>query len=443
MTWKTMGTRLSLAASLFCASVLPGMAEGRLAYLLAPAGEGAPTLSRAFLEAGYDVSRQVWDGTGALPVLTAPRGVQIVLHIGQMDPDQGAAVMRAATEMRRRGAASVLVVSESCATWPTGDDGAPDVSVVAPLATDDGCAAPDMPMARALQDGLQKTGAPMSAGMAGVFQIGTMAPLTDAAAPRRSAQPVVIGAASMAVQPATLGVRPVAFPGPVGAAQPVTGGTLSVVSLVQPAALLSARATPDGLPRPSIIVGVIREDGEEAPSDDAGILSGNGLDTDTFDARERMRADDPEAYAGLVASGAFDPAPDALPTSLQQILQRMACYRLRIDGDWGNGSRAAVDRYYAERGSAAPTREASIDLFRDVILREDITCPAPVVRAPRPTANAGGTRTTRRAAAPARSNAAAAPRRAQPAPQRAQQPAASSGGNGGRISGSTFNGVFR
>ena len=173
-------------------------------------------------------------------------------------------------------------------------------------------------------------------------------------------------------------------------------GTVRIVD-VSPSTLQAAIPTPAGLPRPSIIVGEIRpQNASFSPTEDGGALAGTALDATGFEAREQIRKSDPELYARLVSDGAFDPDAAALPAALQTALQRMGCYGARIDGDWGNGSRAAVDRYYTARGDAAPTREATIDLFRSIIMREDVACPVQQQAAnPTPRATTGGGTTAR------------------------------------------------
>ncbi|MBM2578064.1 hypothetical protein JQC91_17290 [Jannaschia sp. Os4] len=446
---------IALAAA--CAGGSGAAADGaRLAWLVGDAGAPAGAadavvgLSRAFLTAGWDVRRVSADA--APSALSAPRGARVVIVAA--DPS---AISAPAAALRARGAREVLLIGAACrdadeAGEVAGDwagDGA--VAMLAPERGADG-ACPEVDLPAVVRAGLAEGGV---AAMEPLVLRGGFGPLRAAPA-RREAAPVVIGggpvapsrpaaggggvvigraAAAVTIGSASLGgvatgrVQPVALrPG---------GASLSIGTVTQPAALLSARAPEAGLPRPSIIVGRLPGAEDGAPVDEGGALAGEGVDVDGYAARERLRAADPENYARLVAQGVFDPLPEAVPAALQTALQRMGCYRLAIDGDWGNGSRGAVDRYYAQRGGAAPTREAQVALFRDVILREDIECPAPVVAAaPRRAAPAA---TTTRRAAPARTQARqAAPART--APARAAPAPAPSGG--GRIN-PTFSGAFR
>ncbi len=169
-----------------------------------------------------------------------------------------------------------------------------------------------------------------------------------------------------------------------------------------------------GLPEPSIIIGLLdlTNASFEVIPDEPGAITSNEVSFDNFEARQAMRASDPELFGTLVLGGAFDPPQNQLRAALQVELQRMNCYTGRIDGDWGRGSRAAVDRYFTELGEASESREASIDLFRKIISVDGVVCPAPVqavTRAPRNTGGGG----TRPAPAPA---APAAPAPAAPTP---------------------------
>ncbi|SOC10540.1 hypothetical protein SAMN05877809_105140 [Rhodobacter sp. JA431] len=193
------------------------------------------------------------------------------------------------------------------------------------------------------------------------------------------------------------------------------GGGLRIVD-VSARVLLAARPTAEGLPRPSVIVGQIapteaafRPD-EDIPltPEEPQALTISGLSAED---RAAMRAEDATAFAALVESGAFDPPPGQLVAAIQAELQRMACYTARVDGQWGNGSRGAVDRYYAERGTQAPTREPTLVLWRHILTAEDVTCPAPV-RAAAPAARTAPATTTRRTTPAATAPAAPAARTA-------------------------------
>lgn len=136
------------------------------------------------------------------------------------------------------------------------------------------------------------------------------------------------------------------------------------------------RPTATGLPTPSIIVGNLNpEDSFQNPTELGGALSGSDLGTVDYQTRRKMRADDPALFEKLLTSGAFDPPPEALTGAIQTELARMKCYSARVDGIWGNGSRAAVDRYAKQIGAAVPSREPVIELYHQLLRKDDATCP--------------------------------------------------------------------
>ena len=180
----------------------------------------------------------------------------------------------------------------------------------------------------------------------------------------------------------------------------------------------------EGAPEPSIIVGILRPTNvASAPPD----TPRPEIPYDDVAARDALRAADPELFRALVEEGALDPPEEALVTALQTELQRAGCYTSRIDGQWGGGSRGAVDRFFAAAASTPPGREPSAALFRQILLDGPAECAAPA-----PAATAARRTTPSRPSRPATT----APR---PQPQPAPQPTRPSGG----LSGSTLGGVFR
>lgn len=144
-----------------------------------------------------------------------------------------------------------------------------------------------------------------------------------------------------------------------------------------------------GLPEPSIIVG------EQAAPALASLPRGPlGV---AYAERARLRADNPETYREMVASGAFDPDAGSLAQAIQAELQRMSCYGSQVDGVWGRGSVTAVERYFQAANVRAPGNGPEIDLYRAILSGPDLTCPAPTPVAtpqttPRNTSRTSGTR---------------------------------------------------
>ena len=177
------------------------------------------------------------------------------------------------------------------------------------------------------------------------------------------------------------------------------------------------------LPQPYILVGFAAP--EEASfgtaTDPQGPVAGAAFAYDDLEGRRRLRASDPDGFAALVQAGAFDPPPQEIIVALQTELTRMSCYNSSIDGQWGPGSRAAVGRYYEQIGGASPSQDPDVAIFRQIVLRDDVTCPAVQAPAPRPAA------AQPRATAPA---APAAPATPAPQPTRPSRTINQSSGSG-------------
>ena len=209
-------------------------------------------------------------------------------------------------------------------------------------------------------------------------------------------------------------VVPAAAPSDVAAAE--GGAVATFVAQAQIAAL----PTGEGFPEPSIIVGLIETTSATfgTVDDSAPEVTANEIAFDNLDARRAFRAQDPELFAALVESGAFDPPEAQLARVLQGELARMGCYRAAIDGDWGNGSRAAVDRYFAQLEGVEPVgRDPTVALYRQVILRDDVACPEPQPAVATTTEPRRNTTTTTRTNTSRQQPAAQPAQRTQPAPR--------------------------
>ncbi|MEC7761511.1 MAG: hypothetical protein VX874_06315 [Pseudomonadota bacterium] len=238
------------------------------------------------------------------------------------------------------------------------------------------------------------------------------------------AQTTIITPVITAVEPTAAVARVTS--GTTGRVQTGAAGQTTLLFDAPAQSQIAAIPVAAGLPEPSIIVGVI-EGAEEASFDtaeDLGEVTSSEIAYDDLAARESLRESSPELFAELVAAGAFDPPANLMARAIQTELARMNCYNAGIDGVWGNGSRGAVDRYFAQREAGATTREAVAELFRAIILNDDVTCPAPVA-APAPVARNTNT-------APATPRAAPAPT---PAPAQTQ--------SAPQISGNRLGGTFR
>lgn len=287
-----------------------------------------------------------------------------------------------------------------------------------------------------------------------VLRDAVTAPIPVAEVAAASASPVVSVAAALSpvVSRDVVSIAPVVSPvgggttvSPVSPVQAVSrpqgGGNDAVLIFAAPAAAAQRAVLPRaaGLPEPSIIVGLV-EGATPASFEratEAEEVGTNEIGYDNLAARRGLQAQDPALYASLVEAGAFDPPAALIPRALQEELARMGCYTAGIDGVWGNGSRNAVQRYFAERAGVDPvTLEPEARLFRQILLEDTVTCRAPQVttttRAPAPASTpraAPQTQTTR----PRATTTQAAPPRQQPTPQTGTR----------RIQSGTALGVFR
>ncbi len=221
---------------------------------------------------------------------------------------------------------------------------------------------------------------------------------------------------------------------PIVAGSEVQGEALAVLAAA-PAAPRSTAARPvpgaGGLPQPSIILGEQETLASLALPDEPEVPPVQQLDYTDIDARNALKASDAAGYAELITAGAYDPPPEQLAFAVQTELARMNCYTRSIDGDWGNGSRRALQLYFDTLQVAATTQEPTVEVFRQLLTDDSVACPdvvapAPVAEAPRATTQ----RTPRTQAAPAQ---------AAPAPAPAPAPAES----GRRIRTNNGTGAFR
>ena len=164
-------------------------------------------------------------------------------------------------------------------------------------------------------------------------------------------------------------------------------------------------------PVPSILVGFVVDAATGAPQVPEAPVAGEGFSTDDIAAREALRSQDADVFAGLLDTGAFDPPAAEVARALQIELGRLNCYSAGIDGVWGAGSGRALTAFYDAAGTSGditPTLAA----FRAVVAADGVRCPDVVVA--QPAAQPAPSQAS--APAPARSAPAAAPAPAAPAP---------------------------
>lgn len=404
-------------------------------------GDTGGGAARAFADAYY-AAEAIRSWSGAAPVLLrnaahkdaaeALDGLQgagrlVLYYAGPVQPDGGLLADGHGLELAARleplaaaGLSHLLLLVENCAGNAGEAAALPDLSVEAAkagvtltLATSAGAgeACPAAAAGGRLSDAMKTAAKAQGAAAADVLQAfvrngsgEVLAGLGSAkAVPARRAQAPaadtvrLMPARAPAPARAVAAVRPVSVP-----ANGLQGGG---AALALPAPQFAALPRAEGLPQPSVIVGVIGGAGgaDFAAAQDPADLQGSEIAYDNLAARQRLRSGDPDLFASLVAAGAFDPPAPLLPQALQSELARMGCYTSRIDGDWGRGSQAAARRYFEAAGGGGPASlEATAELFRLIISRDDAACTRPVAAAPRANANSGGSRQTQaRRAAPA------------------------------------------
>lgn len=453
----------------------PVRADGWAAMVLGQPGPGAETaFADAFhaadaLSGGRDVTL-LRDVTGAQvrAAMGAQTGVdRLILYIAApMVADGGAVSLRDGpltldsllTQARQGGATRIALLVENCAGRKALADAV--AQVVPPDGTELFLATSAEPGAACPQADARLTGMLQAAAatdrtlqevLAGSWGVSTLAepvPLREAAATQ--AEPPASGASTGAspivsvvssdvvtLSPVVAPVRDTAALAPVApdrASADLQGAAGEAVLIFNPPPTSQIAAVPRaaGLPEPSIIVGIIEgvTNASFDRADDPGAVDANEIAFDNLEARRGLRAQDPDLFANLVNAGAFDPPGDQIARALQTELARMGCYTAGIDGIWGNGSRGSVNRYFDEREDATPvTLEPEPELFRQIILQDDIVCAAPAVAA-RPAAPSAGASAPRAAPAP----------RATPAPRAAPAPAQT---NTRRIQTGTTLGIFR
>ncbi|TRW99577.1 hypothetical protein FNJ84_02560 [Paracoccus sp. M683] len=435
---ETLG-RMILQAGATVLLASPVLAETRQALVIAdraPAqeagqpGRDALAVSRALLAAGFDVRRL--ENPSGLPdaPVEAPDVMLIYLSadLVQQDGRQMAVLSSGPVDLaelagRYPAKAQAMLLAESCPVTPSpADDAAqngesallpvdaPGGGMIArsPGGVDDCTAAPRL--TTVLLSALEQPGSEISDSLAGAgLPVVTGAGWAGFQAQAATINPssggtLILDQPLRPINPTTVVVAS-ARPGPTSAAGRVVGAggvqILPVAANVEPlGGDRQARPTQAGLPEPSIIVGERVTEDAPAAGDDS--LQGTAVGTD-FEERRRIREQDPQLFASLLESGAFDPPADQMAGAIQTELQRMNCYKSQVDGLWGNGSRQAVDRYFQQAGGSASSREADITLFRQIALRDDVRCPDPVVQ-------------------PAARNPVVAPQRERPRPSTPRQP---------------------
>ena len=197
----------------------------------------------------------------------------------------------------------------------------------------------------------------------------------------------------------------------------------------------AAQTTPEAAPtapRP-VPVSMARRPGQPEPAIIVGELasllgaSNRGPMGIPREVRDRIRQIDIAFFEMMLNEGRFDPEGNQYAAAIQTELSQMNCYNGSVDGNWGNGSLAALQRYFSTLGQAQAGTVPGPELYRRIVTNETVRCPVEQrVSVPRneaaPTRNNAGT--APRATGGTRSNGGRAPTsQATSRPARTQQPA--------------------
>ena len=79
------------------------------------------------------------------------------------------------------------------------------------------------------------------------------------------------------------------------------------------------------------------------------------------------------------------PLPENLALGVQSELERIGCYGMRVDGDWGNGSRRAMAAYYDAKKLKPGEMEPTEAVYRALLAEPENTCDKPAVAVKSPT----------------------------------------------------------
>ena len=79
------------------------------------------------------------------------------------------------------------------------------------------------------------------------------------------------------------------------------------------------------------------------------------------------------------------PLPENLALGVQTELDRIGCYGMRVDGDWGNGSRRAMAAYYDAKKVAPGAMEPTEAVYRALLAEPEKTCKKAAVAVKAPT----------------------------------------------------------
>lgn len=164
------------------------------------------------------------------------------------------------------------------------------------------------------------------------------------------------------------------------------GGTGQAAALARAGTAIAARAQGD-----IIRVAALTSPTRSLPASmfEAPTVIGREVLPDTDESRAILASIDPTLIEELTApteQGVEQPAvpeidPEVMASNVQSELSRLGCYRMRIDGDWGNGSRRALTSYFLNKRIVPESLEPSVPLLRQLKSEGKVVCQIQVARA--------------------------------------------------------------
>lgn len=113
-------------------------------------------------------------------------------------------------------------------------------------------------------------------------------------------------------------------------------------------------------------------------------LEGRVLNSDNEADRALITAIDPALLDGDIAP---DVNPEDLAMSVQTELRRVGCYQMRVDGDWGKGSRTALTSYFLAKKVVPNSLEPTAELYANLKADTNVVCKVRVAKSAVSTGN--------------------------------------------------------
>lgn len=114
-----------------------------------------------------------------------------------------------------------------------------------------------------------------------------------------------------------------------------------------------------------------REAGLQAADGKPTRVTGRLVTPDTAEGREILAAIDPRLIEG---DRPVEIAEGDLARAVQSELQRVGCYQMTVDGNWGKGSRTALTSYYLAKRVVPTTLEPTADLYKTLSDEPKLVC---------------------------------------------------------------------